>query len=94
MSLACYVYYRVLPDHERQASMAARKTMHDLRTLTGVNARLMRKVAEPLLWMEVYEDIGDQDAFLSAMRQCVRDSGLGSWLADGGKRHTEVFQCA
>lgn len=94
MNLACYVYYRVLPDHEQQASMAARKTMHDVRTLTGANARLMRKVAEPLLWMEVYENVGDQDTFLSAMGRCVRASGLENWLADGGKRHIEVFQCA
>lgn len=94
MKLSCYVYYRVLPDHARPASIAADKTIHAMRTMTGVSARLMSKVSEPLLWMEVYEDIGDQDGFLSAMRQCVRDSGLENWLADGGKRHIEVFQCA
>jgi hypothetical protein len=62
--------------------------------MTGVNARLMTKVTEPLLWMEVYEDIGEQDSFLRAMGQCVQASGLGQWLADSGKRHTEIFQCA
>jgi len=94
LKLSCYVYYRVSPGHVAQASAAARETILAMQTATGVDARLMTKVAEPLLWMEVYEDIGDQDAFLSAMRQCVQNSGLGDWLADGGKRHTEVFQCA
>ncbi len=65
-----------------------------MRTMTGVNTRLMTKLAEPLLWMEVYEDVGEQDAFLNAMCQCLQDSGLQRWLADGGKRHTEFFQCA
>jgi hypothetical protein len=94
LKLSCYVYYRVLPDHVTQASAAAHETIRAMRMMTGVNARLMTKVAEPLLWMEVYEDIGDQDAFLSALRRCLQTSGLERWLADGGNRHTEVFGCA
>jgi hypothetical protein len=94
LKLFCYVYYRVLPDRVTQASVAARNTIDALRAMTGVDVRLMTKVAEPLLWMEAYEDIGDQEAFLSAMRQCVEQSGLVHCLADGGKRHTEVFRCA
>jgi hypothetical protein len=94
LKLSCYVYYRVLPEHIPEASAAARNMLEEMRNLTGVDARLMTKVGEPLLWMEVYEDIADQTAFLSAMRQCVERSHVERWLDGESARHTEIFQCA
>lgn len=94
MKVSCFVYYRVSPDHVREASLAANNVVDRVRTLTGVSARLMTKVGEPLLWMEVYEDIGEQSVFLSAMHECVEEFDLERWIEGGGQRHTEVFQCA
>jgi hypothetical protein len=44
--------------------------------------------------MEVYDDIGDQPVFLSAMRDCLEQSDLPRCIEGDGRRHTEVFQCA
>ena len=94
MTTSCFVYYRVLPDHVAEASMAARQMVEQMRAVTGVNGQLMTKVNEPLLWMEIYDDIGDQAAFLSAMQECVAQTKLGSWLQGERQRHTEIFQTA
>lgn len=94
MTVSCYVYYRVAPDHIAEASHAARQTVEQMRSLTGVDGQLMTKVNEPLLWMEVYEDIGDEAAFLSAMRECIAQTNIARWLQGEGQRHTEMFRTA
>jgi hypothetical protein len=65
-----------------------------MRTLSGVEGRLLTKVNEPLLWMEVYEGFGNQAEFLSMLQESVEQSGLLPRLAGDGKRHIEIFQCA
>lgn len=94
MSVTCYVYYRVAPDRVPEAARAARETIERMRRCTGVSGRLMTRVGEPLLWMEVYEDIADQAAFLDAMRDCVEHSAINGCLDGDRGRHTEIFQPA
>ena len=94
MSVACYVYYRVAPDRVPEAARAARDTIERMRRCTGISGRLMTRVGEPLLWMEVYEDIPDQTAFLDAMRDCVERSAISCCLDGDSRRHTEIFQPA
>ena len=92
MSVSCYVYYRVAPEQVAEASVAVRETIERIRQCTGITGRLMTKVEEPLLWMEVYEDIADKTAFLDTMRRCVERSAISRWLDGDHVRHTEVFQ--
>lgn len=94
MTVSCYVYYRVVPDRVPEASTAARDTINRIRQSTGINGQLMTKVGEPLLWMEVYEEIADEAAFLDAMHRCTELSDIGRWLDGDGRRHTEIFQTA
>lgn len=94
MSVSCFVYYRVLADRIPEATLAARKVINRIQALTGVSARLMTKTGEPLVWMEVYEDVEDQTAFLSTMRICVEHADLERWLDGDRQRHVELFQCA
>ena len=94
MKLSCYVYYRILPGEVAAARAAAREMIDAMRTRSGVEGRLLTKVDEPLLWMEVYEGFGDQAQFLSMLQESVEQSGLLPRLVDDGKRHIEVFQCA
>lgn len=65
-----------------------------MQTLTGVAGQLMTKVNEPLLWMEVYEDIGDEAIFLSTMREYVAQINFAQWLQGERERHTEIFRTA
>ncbi|UCH47425.1 MAG: DUF4936 family protein [Betaproteobacteria bacterium] len=94
MTVSCFVYYRVAPDHVAEASRAARRTLEQMRIQTGIDGQLMTKVNEPLLWMEVYDDIEDETTFLSAMRECVAQTNLARWLEGERQRHTEIFQTA
>lgn len=94
MSISCYVYYRVAPAQASEAATAARDTIERIRQCTGITGQLMTKVGEPLLWMEVYEDIEDTAAFLEAMRRCVEGSAINRWLDGDRRRHTEMFKAA
>lgn len=94
MKLSCYVYYRVAASHGAEAGQAAQTIVNTLSEQLDITARLLTKVDEPLLWMEVYEDIKDKDAFIDAMEARVKEAGIVRCLAADGRRHIELFQCA
>lgn len=94
MTVSCYIYYRVATDRVPEASTAARDIIEWISQRTGIDGQLMTKVGEPLLWMEVYEEIADEAAFLEAMQACVELSDIGRWLDGDGRRHSEIFQAA
>ena len=92
--VSCYVYYRVAPDRQPDADTAVRATIEQIRLRTGIAGRLMTKVDEPLLWMEVYEAIADETAFLAVMERCARHNAISRFLDGDRRRHTEIFQPA
>lgn len=94
MSFSCYVYYRVLESNVADASVAVRRITELMRERAGVSAVLMKKVGEPLLWMEVYEGIRETAPFLSSLQECLEQVGLERFLHSDGARHIEMFQCA
>jgi hypothetical protein len=94
LSFSCFVYYRVSESHAVDASAAALRITELMRTRAGVSARQMKKVDEPLLWMEVYDGIRETGAFLSTLQECVEQAGLERCLQADSKRHVEIFQCA
>ena len=94
MSFACYVYYRVSESHATEASIAAQRITELMRERAGVSARLMKKVGEPLLWMEVYEGVCATDDFLSTLRTCADQVNLQHCLQADSARHVEIFECA
>ena len=94
MKVFCYVYYRVGAGHEAQAGAAARQIGNYLMQLMGTRFRLQTKLGEPLLWMEVYEDVPDTQAFLNAMGEYVARTNMTRWLDKDNQRHVELFQCA
>ena len=94
MSFACYVYYRVSEPHASEASIAARRITELMRERAGVSARLMKKVGEPLLWMEVYEGVRDTSDFLSTLQTCAEQVNFEHCLQADSTRHVEIFECA
>jgi len=94
LSISCYVYYRVAESHAADAAVAARKITKMMGQQPGISARLKKKVDEPLMWMEVYEGIREQSAFLSSLQTCLEQVGLLNCLQTGSERHIEVFECA
>lgn len=86
---AAYVYYRIQPERTDDALLRAAGLMQAMRTFCGLPPRMMQRCDEPATWMEIYEDIADWPAFVSALDRATAESGLASCLA--GERHLECF---
>lgn len=86
-----YVYYRLDPRHVDGAETPIRALMASLVCRFSVTARLLKKHAEPLLWMESYENVTDLDAFSRELGRGVDEYDLSVFIE--GERHLECFQC-
>ena len=54
----------------------------------------MTKRGEPMLWMEIYENIPDAGPFEHALQAAVHALRIDELLATGSERHLECFECA
>ncbi|MCW5606243.1 MAG: DUF4936 family protein, partial [Burkholderiales bacterium] len=62
------------------------------RKAAGVQGRLLRKRGEPLLWMEIYENVGDEAQFEWALADAAGRLGIQGFLQTGTQRHVECFE--
>jgi hypothetical protein len=85
-----YVYYRVDPRREAEAGAAVKQLQFEIETETGVQGRLLRSRDEPLLWMEVYEDVPG-DFLEPRLAAAAERAGLMSCLQPGSVRRVECF---
>lgn len=86
-----YVYYRLDPRHADEAETPIRALMARLVCRFAVTARLQKKCAEPLLWMESYEGVTDPDAFSRELARRADEYDVGVFI--DGERHLECFRC-
>ena len=91
MSSAYYIYYRVASNHTASCTAAVRKLLAAVRARTGIAGRMLTKRNEPLLWMEIYEQVTDEAQFEWELAEAVADAGIQHWLQPGSTRHTECF---
>lgn len=91
MAWSYYIYYRVDAEQEAAATIATRKLLDAVRGSTGITGRLLKKRNEPLLWMEIYEGIGDEAKFEWELAAAVAGSGIAATLQAGSVRHIECF---
>ena len=54
----------------------------------------MRRRDNPETWMEIYEDVGDFDAFEARLAAAAQAHGLTALLKEGERRHVERFVSA
>jgi len=81
-----YVYYRVEPSRVASLREEVRLLLRSMETATGVRGRWMRRRDEPTTYMEVYEDVRDEQAFEALLAREAAKLGL--------ERHVERFVCA
>lgn len=86
-----FLYYRVDPERTLEADAAVRQIQFDLETQFSVSGRLLKKRDEPLLWMEIYEDVSSSTEFEAALSQAEEKSGIQRYIQGDGKRHLECF---
>ena len=81
-----YVYYRVEPSRVASLREEVRLLLRSMEAATGVRGRWMRRRDEPTTYMEVYEDVRDEQAFEALLAREAAKLGL--------ERHVERFVCA
>ena len=92
MTANLYVYFKAPLDAD--VAPRAQAMQADLYRECGVQGRLMRRRDRPETWMEVYEDIGDFDAFEARLTAAAGRHGMEAVLQAGERRHVERFVSA
>lgn len=92
MNVSYYVYYR-LHSADHAAFTAALTAMQSaLHAATGVAGRHLRRVDDPLTWMEIYENVADPRTFEVELGLHALRHGLNEFLSPGTVRHLERFR--
>lgn len=92
MAYSYYIYYRVAPHQAETCEARVRELLTAIQQITTVTGRLLKKRNEPLLWMEVYENIGDDTKFELELAHAATRLKLGECLQDGSARRSECFE--
>ncbi len=91
MSWNYYIYYRVDAAKTGACSVAVEFLFDAILRETGIEGRVLKKRNEPLLWMEIYENVEDDAKFEWALAEAAAASGIARLLQDGSSRHIECF---
>jgi hypothetical protein len=91
MAYSYYIYYRVAPAHAENCELRVLELFSAVKQSTSVTGRLLKKRSEPLLWMEVYENVRDDAKFELELAQAVTQLKLSECLQEGARR-MECFE--
>lgn len=92
MAYSYYIYYRVVPDQAEKCEARVLDLFTTIKQATNVAGRLLKKRSEPLLWMEVYENVRDDAKFELELEQAVTQLKLQDCLQQGTTRRIECFE--
>ena len=87
----CYIYYRIAAPHAAAARAAILATLRAMKERCGIVGRLYEGESEPLLWMEVYENVHDKERFEMTLNDLLSAHRFASFLAAGSERRIERF---
>jgi hypothetical protein len=87
----CYIYYRVAEPHAAAARAAVAAALETLAERAGIVGRLFEGEDEPLLWMEVYENVRDTKRFEATLNDLLAARRFTAFLAPGSERRIERF---
>jgi hypothetical protein len=92
MAYSYFIYYRVSADRAQACEARVLDLFSTLKQATNVSGRLLRKRREPLLWMEIYENVRDDAKFELELEQATTQLKLNECLPEGETRHSECFE--
>ena len=87
----CCIYYRVAAPHAAAARAAMLAAQRSLEERAGIVGRLLEGEDEPLLWMEVYENVRDTQRFEVMLSDLLAANRFAQFLAPGSQRRIERF---
>jgi hypothetical protein len=90
----CYCYYRVAPAKAATGRKALVRVFGAIEQRLGIVGRLLAREHEPLLWMEVYENVRDADRFETLLAEQLESQCFSACLAPGSERRMERFVAA
>ncbi|MBT9613220.1 MAG: DUF4936 family protein [Burkholderiales bacterium] len=86
-----YIYYQVNPERLLEADAAVKQIQYEMEAHFSIAGRLLKKRDEPMLWMEVYENVPSSTAFEAALKQVEDKTGIMQYMLGDGQRHLECF---
>jgi hypothetical protein len=92
MAYSYYIYYRVPAERAQSCELRVLELFRAMKETTSVAGRLLKKRSEPVLWMEVYENIRDDAKFELELAQAVAQLKLTECLQEGTTRRVECFE--
>ncbi|HEX2831151.1 MAG TPA: DUF4936 family protein [Burkholderiales bacterium] len=92
MAYSYYIYYRVAPQHAKECEARVLDLFSALKQATAVGGRLLKKRSEPMLWMEVYDNVRDDAKFELELKQAEAQLELAQLLQEGSTRRAECFE--
>lgn len=92
MAYSYYIYYRVAPEHAEACELRVLELFSAVKQSTAVAGRLLKKRSEPLLWMEVYDNVRDDAKFELELEQAATQLKIVECLQEGSTRRAECFE--
>ncbi|MGB8857148.1 MAG: DUF4936 family protein [Burkholderiales bacterium] len=81
MSTSYFIHYPVKGEHASAVEARLRGVHSTLLLQLGVKGRLVKNVDDPLLWMEIYDNIVATSAFENLLEQQLADNGIFDLLS-------------
>jgi hypothetical protein len=92
MAYSYFIYYRVAADRAETCEARVLELFSALKAATNITGRLLRKRSDPLLWMEVYENVRDDAKFELELEHATVQLKLSECLQEGVTRRSECFE--
>jgi hypothetical protein len=92
MAYSYFIYYRVAPERAETCELRVLELFAAVKQSTTVPGRLLRKRSEPLLWMEVYENVRDDAKFELELEQAATRLNIQECLQADSSRRVECFE--
>lgn len=92
MPCSYYIYYRVVPDKAEACEPKIKALLAAVEKATGIAGRMLKKRGEPLLWMEVYENVDDEAKFEWEVADIADQLKVKEYLEHDTTRHVECFE--
>jgi hypothetical protein len=86
-----FIYYRIAAPHASAARGAVEAVMRAVEERMNTVGRLLQGAHEPLLWMEVYENVLEPERFEATLGELLSTLRFTTFLASGSERRMERF---
>ena len=90
MNYFFYIYYKVPEEDWSSLYEKFSLIQKNIAQKTNTSVKLIRKLNEPSVWMEVYENVSDHQAFSILLDEEIADASLTQFF-ELNPRNIEIF---